>query len=121
LFFGGLLTLWLVLDDVYMLHEQSPRIHLSERIVFAIYGALVLVYAVANLKHLLRSPFILLFAAGLLFASAIVVDSLTDARLNLPRPARGSEDMLELIGMCFWSAYFINCSRTALRQAQPAW
>lgn len=117
LILGGLLTLWLACDDLYMLHEQSPRVYLNERIVFGIYGALVLVFAVTNLSHLLQTPFILLLAAGVFFASGIALDSFAGFARRFPS---GLENMLELIGICFWSAYFIKCSRNALRLTPSA-
>jgi hypothetical protein len=112
LILGGLFTLWLVLDDAYMLHEQSPRIYLSERLVFGIYGVLLLAFVLTNLTYLLQTPFALLVTAGAFFALGIAFDSFVGLARLFPN---GLENMLELVGICFWSAYFIKCSRNALR------
>jgi C4-dicarboxylate transporter len=101
-----------VSDDLYMLHEQSSRMNLNDRTVYAVYAALALAFVVTNRSHLLQTPFILFFAAVVFFAVSIVVDSFTGLGRRLPS---GLENMLELIGICFWSAYLIKCCRNALR------
>lgn len=117
LMLGGLLTVWLVCDDLYMLHEQSSRVYLEQWIVFGIYGALVLAFAGTNLRYLMETPFVLLFAAGVCFASSVALDNFPG--LAQLFPAR-LEERLELVGICFWSAYFIKCSRRALRSTPSA-
>jgi hypothetical protein len=112
LMLGGLLTLLFVSDDLYMLHEQSSRVNLNDRTVYAVYAALALAFVVTNRSHLLQTPFILFFAAVVFFAVSIGVDSFTGLGRRLPS---GLENMLELIGICFWSAYLIKCCRNALR------
>ena len=112
LILGGLLTLLFAFDDLYMLHEQISRMNLNDRTVYEVYAALALVFVVANRSHFLQTPFILLFVAVVFFAVSIVVDNYTGLGRRLPN---GFENMLELIGICFWSAYFIKCGRNALR------
>jgi hypothetical protein len=109
---GGLLTLWLACDDLYMLHEQSSHVLLNERIVFGIYGALALAFVVTNLRYFFETPFVLLLAAGAFLAFGIALDTFAGLARHLPH---GLEEMLELIGICFWSAYFVKCSRDTLR------
>jgi hypothetical protein len=112
LILGGLLTLLFAFDDLYMLHEQISHMNLSDWTLYQVYAALALVFVVTNRSHFLQTPFILLFAAVVFFAVSIVVDSFIGLGRLLPS---GLENMLELIGICFWSAYFIKCSRNALR------
>jgi hypothetical protein len=115
LLMGGLLTMLLVADDLYMLHENSPKLGLNETITFGIYLAVTLVFAIVNLRCLLGSPISLFIASGAFFAAALAVDAIPGLARQLPK---GSEDLLEAIGICFWSAYFVKCGRDALRATQ---
>jgi hypothetical protein len=117
LLLGGLLTLLYVTDDLYMLHEQSARLDLSARTIYAIYAALGSAFVATNWKRFLQTPFSLLFTAAAFFAASTLVDSLTALGRRLPN---GFENMLGLIGICFWSAYFIKCCRNALRSRPSA-
>ena len=115
LLMGGLLTMLLVADDLYMLHENSPKLGLNEAITFGIYLALALVFAAVNLSYLLGSPISLFATSGAFFAAAMGVDAIPGLDQQLPR---GSEDLLEVIGICYWSAFFVKCARDALRATQ---
>lgn len=114
---GGLLTLLLVCDDLFMLHENSSAFHLNERITFGIYGACALLFAVANFSCLLKSPFILLAIAALFFVLALAVDVFPFLVSALPT---GGEDLIELVGICFWSLYFLVQSRRMLAHMDVA-
>jgi hypothetical protein len=114
LFLGGLLTLLLACDDLYMFHESSYRFHVAEQVVFAFYAVLLLLLVATNLRQFLKTPFVLLGVALMLFAVAIVIDASHYTPLGLPW---GTEDCFELTGICFWSVYFLKCSRDGL-QAQ---
>jgi hypothetical protein len=119
LFLGGLLSLLLATDDLYMLHESSHRFHVPEQFVFALYAVLLLLLVATNLRQFLKSSFFLLGAALALFAIAIVIDATHYTPFGLPW---GSEDCFELTGICFWAAYFVKCSRDGLlehRRAPP--
>jgi hypothetical protein len=115
LLMGGLLTMLLVADDLYMLHENFRKLGLNESIAFGIYLAVTLVFAVVNLRYLLGSPISLFIASGAFFAAALAVDAIPGLGRQLPR---GSDDLLEVIGICYWSAYFVKCGRDALRTPQ---
>lgn len=117
LFLGGLLSLLLAADDLYMFHESAWRFHLNEKMIFALYAVLLIALAAANFRYFLKTPFFLLGIALVFFALGIVVDSLPQTPFGLPG---GTEDCLELIGICFWSAYFIKNSRDALLAARQS-
>jgi hypothetical protein len=111
LFLGGLLSLLLAADDLYMFHESSWRFDLEEQLVFAFYATLLLLLVITCLRQFLRTTFALLGAALVLFAAAIVLDAGGYKPLGLPADV---EDCLELTGICFWSVYFVKCSREGL-------
>lgn len=108
---GGLLSLLLALDNLYMLHESSWRFHLNEQIVFGFYGLMLVLLVVTSLRRFLNTPFVLLGIAIFLFMVAVLIDALPLG--SMPAPA-WLEDCLELVGVCFWSAYFVKCSRDAI-------
>jgi hypothetical protein len=57
----------------------------------------------------------LFIASSAFFAAALTVDAIPGLERQLPR---GSEDFLEVIGICYWSAYFVKCGRDALLATQ---
>jgi hypothetical protein len=115
LLLGGLLSLLLAFDDLYMVHESSWRLGIQEQYVFASYGLLLVLLIATNIQHFLGTPFVLLGAALTLFAIAIVIDASHYTPFGLPQ---GTEDCIELIGICLWVCYFIKCSRDAMRGRQ---
>ncbi len=104
---GGTLSALLALDNLYMLHESAWRFHLNEQIIFGLYGVLLVLIVVTNFRRFLHTPFVLLGIGTALFAAAVLVDAIPPGTLPLPH---GFEDSLELVGTCFWSAYFVKCS-----------
>jgi hypothetical protein len=117
LFLGGLLSLLLACDDLYMFHESSYRFDLKEQYVFAFYAVLLLLLVAANLRYFLKTPFGLLGVAMMLFAVAIVIDASHYTPFGLPW---GTEDCFELAGICFWSVYFVKCSRDGLLESRSS-
>lgn len=114
---GGALSLLLALDNLYMLHESAWRFHLSEQIVFGFYGLLLALTVFSSFRRFLHTPFILLGIGTALFAAAVLVDAVPTGTVILPS---GLEDSLELVGTCFWSAYFVKCSRDILVEGRSA-
>lgn len=111
LLLGGLLSLTLAADDLYMLHENSWRFHLNERIIFAAYGVLLILLVVSNLRQFLRTPFILLGLSLVFLAGSVLFDVLQHFS-GLPMGL--FEEAPEVIGICLWGAYFAKSSRDAL-------
>jgi len=111
LLLGGLLSLLLAADDLYMIHESAWRFGMTEQVVFGFYGLLLVLLVFTSLGHFLKTPFVLLAMAMLLFAMSIVLDAGGHAPFAL---LAGAEDCLELSGICFWSVYFVKCSRDSL-------
>lgn len=116
LFLGGLLSLLLAADDLYMLHESSYRFDVPEQLIFALYAVLLLLLVATSLRQFLKSPFLLLGVAMTLFAVAIMIDATHYTPFGLPW---GTEDCIELAGICFWAVYFVKCSRAGLLEHRP--
>jgi hypothetical protein len=117
LFLGGLLSLLLAADDLYMFHESAWRIHVPEQAVFGLHAVLLSLLVLTNFRHFLKTPFLLLGVARVLFAAAIVIDAKEYTPFGLPG---GSEDCLELAGICFWSVYFAKCAWDGLTERLAA-
>src|SRR5262249_11972061 len=113
LILGGLLSLLLAADDLYMFHESAWRIHVPQQAVFGLYAVLLVLLVLTNLRYFVGTPFLLLGAALVLFAVAIVIDATDYTPFGLPS---GSEDCFELTGICFWSVYFLKCAWDGLTE-----
>ena len=117
LFLGGLLSVLLACDDLYMLHESVWRVGLNEKIMFAIYAVLLILLVGGHLQRFLTSSFVLLGIALALFAGAIVIDALPKTPFGW---VPGIEDLFEMVGICFWSVYFLKCSHDGLKERLAA-
>jgi len=78
---------------------------------------LLVLIVVTNFRRFLLTPFVLLGIGAGLFAAAVLVDAIPPGTIPWPH---GFEDSLELVGTCFWSAYFVKCSRDVLLDRRAA-
>jgi hypothetical protein len=112
LYSGGIITIVLGLDDVYMLHET-----ISERSLYLVYGIVVPAFLVLNRRAVLASPFPLLLFSIAMLAASVLVDTANDWQyLRIP----DAEEFVELFGFCFWYSYFIATSRLAIQAVHSA-
>lgn len=109
--FGGLFTLILLLDDLYLLHELVFPVYLNipEKLTFLIYGLMALGYLVRFRKLILQTDFIVLALALGFFGSSIIVDLLDLVPTSI-------EDGLKILGIVGWFGYF---SRTGFQMLEP--
>lgn len=113
LFVSGILTLFLGLDDAFLLHDDVlPRIGIRERIVYLGYALTVSYYLIRFRWTILKSEYILLGMALFSFALSIAVD-----RFQFEDTAgRLLEDGAKLVGIVSWLAYFSCTGLSALRR-----
>lgn len=103
---GGIVTLILALDDLFMLHEVvfPDNLGVPEEIVYGTYAALILWLVVAFRKIILRTSFLLLILALAGFGLSVGSDAIA------PYVAIPGMYLLEnggkLFGIVSWSAYF---------------
>lgn len=103
LFFGGVVSLLLTLDDALLLHEQVlPRLFIPEVITYLALMAAVGVYVVSFLRLILRTDYLLL-AASVFFVGLMVA---LDQALPFTELGTFVEDGLKFAGIVFWLAYF---------------
>ena len=103
---SGLLTLLLLVDDMFMLHDSFfPNfLHIPENIVYLGYLALVLGYLVKFKEEILKYEYTILFMAFFFFALSVMSDVLL--------PQHGFEFLVEdgfkLFGIVTWFIFFIR-------------
>ncbi len=103
---SGLLTLLLLLDDAFMLHEDALPILLGipELLVLIAYLCIILAYAFLNWHPALRTFYLPGLLAGGLLAASFAMD------LLLPTGPRQTvvEDSFKFAGILFWLAYAVT-------------
>jgi hypothetical protein len=114
LFWSGLITSVLLLDDFFLLHDALiPRyLGLSEKLIFLSYGMVTAWYLLRFRRIVLGSEYAVLFVALVGFALSILIDAFQS---RWPSPWRILfEDGFKLLGIVSWSTYLIRtCARAA--------
>jgi len=106
---AGIVTLVLMVDDVFLGHEilYPQYVGLDERVVYAIYGVMILGFMAAFRAVILRTDFLLLAIALAGFALSIAFDVIAELT-NVAVPAAFLwEDGAKLFALVSWAAYFI--------------
>lgn len=111
LLWGGAISLMLLLDDVFLLHEIVFRVlfGLNEKTTFGIYGLFLLAYLVKYKELIrLRTPYLHLLLTFVLFALSLFFDF-------LPRFTEKwhhvFEDGPKFLGIVSWFAYQMMASK----------
>ena len=110
----GSITLFLAMDDFFMLHERVfPRfLRISEKIIFIAYGIIVL-YSIFRYRNIIfHNNFKIFFTAVLCLFLSIAVDQIinSDDFLLKANDTYFFEDSFKLIGIVTWCFYFIKVS-----------
>jgi hypothetical protein len=120
LLFSGCLTMLLVLDDLFQIHEyyyrifidlalvENPKIiaNIFEGLFFIVYAILILVF-LYRFKLLLKKTNYKIFLLSLLFfAISIVVDLLIPDSMPL---SYFLEEGSKFVGIVIWFGYFFDC------------
>lgn len=106
LFYCGLLTLLLMLDDFFMLHEiQLPKyLDISDKFVYLFYILFFILVLIRFNQLILETEYIILFVACFLLAMSLVsekVVSLSDVHYEYV-----IEDGFKFFGIITWHIYF---------------
>ena len=114
LLYSGLLTLWLLLDDMFMLHDSILPYHLMipEKLVYLSYITVVLVYLAKFKKEILAYEYVILSLAFCFFALSV----LTDLLLQQQGLTSLLEDGFKLFGIMTWFVFFFRTCRIYLQQ-----
>lgn len=113
LFYSGLLSSVLLLDDLFMFHERIfPKyLHIPENLVYSGYLALVSIYLIKFKSMILETEYIILLIAFGFFALSILCDVFL--------PSEGMyliEDGFKLFGIITWFIFFTKTCLTKTRK-----
>jgi hypothetical protein len=118
----GLISTLLMLDDLYLLHEEviEDHLHIPQKFVFVAYGVLVLGLLIRFRKIIFDSDFSLLYLAFGFLAISVAVDLFVTPEeffIFGGFPGRHIiEDGFKLLGIATWSVYF---TRTSFQKVSP--
>lgn len=105
LFASGILSLWLGLDDVFLLHEEFfPYFGVPEKAVYLAYGALMLCYLTKFRSVILKTEYVLLGLALFFFAASVGLDWVEPEVADIFL----LEDGAKVIGIVSWTAYLFR-------------
>ncbi|MBW4646008.1 MAG: hypothetical protein KME23_23955 [Goleter apudmare HA4340-LM2] len=121
LLFSGCITLMLVFDDLFQIHEYYyyPFIDLNavenpvfvrnfwESVFFSIYIVLILIYLFKFKSLFKKTNYSILFLSLLFFAISIIVDVGTPDEMFLHNTI---EEGSKFLGIVVWFSYFLDCS-----------
>ncbi|MCG8357286.1 MAG: hypothetical protein MI920_17115 [Kiloniellales bacterium] len=110
----GVLTAVLMLDDLYMFHEDVAPMSLGipEPLVLAVYAAAGLAYLIKFARRLRDLQPALLIVSAAMFATSMLADLLiTDQSTQL---ASMSEDGTKFVGIVAWAAFHIRACWLAI-------
>ncbi|MDQ5825595.1 MAG: hypothetical protein M3441_15490 [Chloroflexota bacterium] len=117
---AGLVTTVLLIDDLFMLHENVSEVYwrFGEKTIFALYGGMFLLFLARFWKKLATTDFLVfLLACGLLGMSVLFDQWNEPFGDNVPAMRLLLEDGAKLLGILTWLLYF---ARTCLAQLLPA-
>jgi hypothetical protein len=114
LMWAGLLTLVLLVDDLFMIHEYIAPVHfhVSEKLVLASYACGTGAYLLSHRRLILASNYSMLAAAMVLFTASMLVD-IADGRGWW----RLGEDGFKILGIASWLGYHAGMAKHWLLHA----
>ena len=114
LLFSSLLTLVLLLDDLFMFHEYIfPKyFHIAQNMVYVGYFSLILIYLIKFRNVIFQTEFIVLFLAFTFFGLSIICDLV----LPLSNMEYLIEDGFKLFGIITWFIFFTRISFTEIQK-----
>ncbi len=104
---SGLLTLLMLIDDLFLLHDVifPDYLNIDEKIFYVIYGLSVILIFYFYFQIIMKSDYILLLLAFGLLAITAFVDVLIAIGIDLPYPY-AIEDGCKFLGIISWFIYF---------------
>lgn len=117
LLWAGVLTVVLLLDDLFMIHEYLAPVHfhVNEKAILACHACGAAAYVLSHRRLILAENYQLLGAAIVLFAASVLVD-VSDAHGWLSNLA---EDGFKILGIASWLGYHAGKARHWLVEAPP--
>lgn len=127
IFWSGLISLLLLVDDLFLLHEWVYPRHLgvTEQMTFSAYLVLISGWLLLFRKTILDTEYLVLLIAFGFFVLSLFVDTYDQIDSLIVNWRQLYEDGFKLLGIAGWCAYFFRCcfvemSRTACQSAPLA-
>lgn len=111
LLFSGLITVLLLLDDFFLLHEEVFPYYLNvpEKVVYTGYGIAILIYLLRFRTTIVKTEFLLLFFAFAFLGLSVNIDLLQQKFSLLETSLEALlEDGTKLLGIVSWCTYFVR-------------
>jgi hypothetical protein len=108
LLWAGLMTLVLLADDLFMIHEYIAPVHfhVDEKLVLASYACAAGAYLLSHRRLILAANYQLLAAAMVLFSASMLVDIADGGGWW-----RLGEDGFKILGIASWLGYHAGMAR----------
>ena len=121
LLFSGILTSVLLIDDLFLLHEEVfPRyLRIPENIVFLTYAIIIFLYLLKFMRVILKTEFFFLLLAFIFLGSSMFFDKNI---ISLPQSWLENEGLLLLedgakfLGILSWLTYFSQLCLSQLKK-----
>jgi hypothetical protein len=116
LFFSGLLTLFMLVDDLFLLHDVIIPYYLeiSEKFFYLFYGSSVLALLYFFREVILKTDYLLFLLAFAFMASSVITDILLTLGINIS-DIYLFEDGFKFMGIISWFVYFTRTSYIYIR------
>ncbi|WP_086543190.1 hypothetical protein [Algoriphagus antarcticus] len=107
--FTGLLTLLMMIDDLFLLHDViiPYYLNISEKLFYLFYGSSVVALLYTFRKVILNTDYILFLLAFGLMAGSVITDVLLAFGVNI-RETYLIEDGFKFMGIISWFVYFVR-------------
>ncbi len=103
---AGVLTGWLALDDMFLLHEiVMPSLGIHQNAVLASYAVLALLYVFASWRVIMNADFWILFVGGGTLVVSIFIDTVFH---SLAPVLVYAEDSAKFFGIFCWASFHIT-------------
>lgn len=114
LFYSGILSAVLMLDDLFLLHEEifPENLHIPEKLVFAIYGILAFTIFFLHRKIVFSTNYLILLTCTMFLGLSVFVDVF----FNNFRGEDLVEDGAKIIGIMTWFGYYATLGYETIKQ-----
>jgi hypothetical protein len=116
LFFGGLITILLLVDDLFLIHDVvfPEYLKIDEKVFFVFYGLSLIALVFYYRAIVLKTDYILLVIAFASFGSSVLTDIIDALGIDITQ-LYVFEDGLKFLGIISWFAYFTRTSFRFIR------
>lgn len=114
---SAILSSYLLIDDLFLLHEHSGVLFKgSELFIYALLGVSVFLYLIIFKSIILKTNYLVLILALFFLFASISIDSIQPFLWGKGDLHAFLEDGTKWIGICFWCSYYAQTSFKYLSQ-----